>query len=91
MRAMADDRFPPPRLTDAERARLALEALNDGTATRLRVLTGWTLDDMARACNVPTYRLARWESGTETPSPASAVKVWKVLVRACTAPPPDAP
>ncbi|MFF9265879.1 helix-turn-helix domain-containing protein [Streptomyces longwoodensis] len=86
-----DDLFPPPGLTDAERARLALEALHDGTATRLRALCGWTLADMARACNVPTWRLARWESGQEEPAPASAVKVWTVLVEACTARPPDAP
>lgn len=78
-------------LTDADRARLALAALHDGTATRLRTLSGWTLDDMARACNVPTVRLALWESGAETPAPAAAVKIWMVLVQACTTRPPEIP
>ena len=87
----ASDRFPLPDMTDTDRVRLALEVLHDGTATRLRVLSGWSLEDMARACNVPTWRLALWESGAEDPAPAAAVKLWRVLVRACTTPPPDTP
>lgn len=82
----ADDRFPPPGLTDTDRARLALAALADGTAARIRTLSGWTLADMARACNVPTWRLAAWEDGTATPGPRAAVKLWTVLVEACTRP-----
>lgn len=90
MRPMADDLFPP-RLTDEDRVRLALAALRDGTAAQVRAVSGWSVDDMARACNVTTYRLAAWESGAEAPAPASALKLWTVLVRACTAPPPDTP
>lgn len=83
----ADDRFPPPGLTDTDRARLALAALADGTAARIRRIHGWTLADMARACNAPTWRLAAWESGADTPGPHAAVKLWNVLVEACTRPP----
>lgn len=79
----AADRYPSPALTDDERARLAVAALRDGTAARIRHLRGWTPAEMARRCNVTTYLLAAWEDGTEAPAPASAVKVWHVLVCAC--------
>lgn len=81
----------PDSLSDAERARLALGALRNGTAARIRTLHGWTTDDLARACNVSTWRLTAWETGDETPARATAVKLWHVLVRACTAPPPTEP
>ncbi|MEV6400514.1 helix-turn-helix transcriptional regulator [Streptomyces sp. NPDC051907] len=73
-------------LTDSERSLLGRAALRDGTAARVRRLRGWTVDDMARECNVTTHLLTGWESGTEHPSPASSLKVWEVLVAACTAP-----
>jgi DNA-binding transcriptional regulator YiaG len=90
MRPMGVWERPLP-LTDADRARLAVQALQDGTATRLRELAGWSVDEMARACNVPTWRLALWETGDEAPAPAAATKLWKVLVQACTAPSADTP
>ncbi|MFE2934876.1 helix-turn-helix domain-containing protein [Streptomyces sp. NPDC059278] len=71
-------------LTDAERSILGRAALRDGTAARIRHLRGWNMDDMARQCNVTTHLLSGWENGDEHPSPASALKVWEVLVEACT-------
>lgn len=75
-----------PCLSDTERSILGRAALRDGTAARIRDLRGWTVEDMARRCNVTTHLLAAWEEGTEYPSPASALKVWQVLVAACTTP-----
>jgi DNA-binding transcriptional regulator YiaG len=83
----AANRYPRPVLTDGERAQLALGALTDGTAARIRDLRGWSADEMARHCNVSTYLLRDWETGAEVPSLASALKVWQVLVGACVDPP----
>lgn len=75
-----------PALTPAQRGILARAALRDGTAARIRDLRGWTVADMARECNVTTHLLTGWEDGTEHPSPGSLLKVWDVLVTACTTP-----
>ncbi|MFC4328315.1 multiprotein-bridging factor 1 family protein [Streptomyces andamanensis] len=78
-------------MSEADRARLALAALRNGTAARIRTVHGWTTADLARACNVSTGLLASWEAGEQAPAPATAVKLWTVLVHACTAPPPNVP
>lgn len=79
--------FPYTRaLTDADREHAVLRALADGTVTRLREATGWSDTELALLLNVKTGLVLRWETGRATPSRASAVKLWQVLVSVCTTP-----
>lgn len=79
--------FPPGRLlTAADRERIVGQALADGTVTRLREATGWEPHELAVLLNVKDGLLRRWESGLARPSPASAIKLWQVLVSLCTTP-----
>lgn len=77
-------RYP---LSDEERRTAARQALADGTATRVRVAAGWSPAALAERLNVTTTTVHRWEAGVAQPAPASALKLWRVLVDVCRTPP----
>lgn len=40
---------------------------------------GWSRDELAMRCGVPSDEIARWEDGTSAPSPFDLVRVYAVL------------
>ena len=55
------------------------QKLKSGEAREARLAAGMSLAEVAKAADVSTTAVFRYENGERTPRPAQAVSLWRVL------------